>query len=117
MEHPEGQAGEKITWRQVTSHRTKLKARLALQITADILQLWQIILTIATKLDQLWPILHILRHCMQLIETMQLHENRAPLGKTFRKTKLKLLMHFSLTKFSPPPVCIALEEWDCHWRV
>lgn len=78
VEHTKGQAREKVTWGKVTGHRTQLKACFALQITAHILQLRHIVLAIATKLDQLRPVLHILWHSVQQIQTMQLHENGAP---------------------------------------
>lgn len=68
MEHSERQARKEVPRRQVTSNRTQLKASFTLQKYIDVLQLGQIILTIAAILLQLWPIFHIFWHRMLHIQ-------------------------------------------------
>lgn len=78
VEHAERQAGEKVARRQIAGDGAQLEAGFALQKGADILQLGQIVLAVATVLDQLRPVFHVLGHRVQHVEAMQFAEYNAP---------------------------------------
>ena len=44
MEHPEGQASEEVSWREVPRHGANLESRLLLQKDVDVIQLRDIII-------------------------------------------------------------------------
>lgn len=78
MEHSESQTRKEVPWRQVTGNRTQLKASFTLQKYIDVLQLWQIILTITAILNQFRPIFQIFWHRMYHIQSLQFTKNNTP---------------------------------------
>lgn len=62
MEHSKSQTREKVARRQITSDGPKLKSSFPFQKHADVLKLGQIVLTIPAILDELRPVLHVLRN-------------------------------------------------------
>lgn len=78
MEHAESQPGEEVPRRQVASDRTDLKACLPLQELAYVLQLRNMVLTVATVFDQLRPIVQVLGNGMLQVKFVQLSQDCSP---------------------------------------
>jgi len=85
VEDAEGESREEIPGREIPSHGAQLESRLALEIDAHVLQLGNIVHAVATVLLQLRPGLHVLRHSVQHVESMELQENGAPFAGKVRK--------------------------------
>lgn len=78
VENTERQPGQEIPRGKIASNGSNLEAGFPLEKHIDILELREIVLSIATVLYQLRPIFHILRHGMLKIQFVQLTKHCAP---------------------------------------
>lgn len=92
VKNAESQTGKKIARRQIASNRSQLESGFSLQKHVDVLQLWQVVFTVAAILDQLRPVFHELGHGVLQVEFLEFAENDSPVTEK-RISKINLMHH------------------------